>query len=47
MFQNIISQCEHNFASEYLRRNNQKMSAGSKTIKEKQTIILESMQLVG
>ena len=44
MFQNMISQSEHNFASEYLRRNKQKMSAGRKSIEEKQTILLESMQ---
>ena len=37
MFQNIISQSEHKFTSE-------KMSAGKKTIKEKQTILLESMR---
>ena len=28
----------------YIRRNEQKMSAGKKTMKEKQTILLESMQ---
>ena len=44
MFQNKISQSEHKFASEYLKRNKQKMSAGRKTIKEKQTILLESTQ---
>ena len=38
MFQNIISQSEHKFASGHLRRNKQKMSAGKngkKTIEEK------------
>ena len=44
MFQNIISQSEHKFTSEHLKRNKQKMSAGKKTIKEKQTILLESMR---
>ena len=44
MFQNIISQSEQKFASEHLRRNKQKMRAGKKTIEEKQTILLESMQ---
>ena len=44
MFQNIISQSEHKFTSEHLRRNKQKMSAGKKTIKEKQTMLLESMR---
>ena len=39
MFQNVISQSEHKFASENLRRNKQKMSAGKKTIEEKQTIL--------
>ena len=43
MFQNIISQSENKFASEYLRRN-KKMSAGKKTMQEKQTILLESIQ---
>ena len=43
MFQNIISERENKFASEYLRRNKQ-MSAGKKTIEEKQTILLESIQ---
>ena len=38
MFQNIISQSEHKFVSEHLRRNKQKMSATKKTIEEKQTI---------
>ena len=44
MFQNIISQSEQKFASEHLRRNKQKMRTGKKTIEEKQTILLESMQ---
>ena len=44
MIQNIISQSEHKFASEHLRGNKQKMSAGKKTIEEKQTVLLESMQ---
>ena len=44
MFQNVISQSEDKFASEYLKRSKQKMSAGKKTIEEKQTILLESMQ---
>ena len=44
MTQNIISGSEHKCASEKLRRKKQKMSAGKKTIEEKQTILLESMQ---
>ena len=44
MFQNIISQSEHKFSSEHLRRNKQKMSAEKKNIKEKQTILLENKQ---
>ena len=43
MFQNIISGSEHKFASEHLKRNKQKMSAGKKTIEEKQSILLENM----
>ena len=43
MFQNIISQSEHEFASEHLIRNKQKMSPGKKAIEEKQTILLKSM----
>ena len=35
------SQSEHKFALERLRRNKQKMSAGKKTIEEKQTIYLK------
>ena len=42
MFQNIISHSKHKFASEYLKRNKQKMSAGKK--EERQTILIESMQ---
>ena len=34
MFQNIISQSEHLRASEHLKRNKQKMSAGKKAIEE-------------
>ena len=44
MFQDIISGSEHKCASEHLRRKKQKMSAGKKTIEEKQTILLENMQ---
>ena len=44
MFQNIISGSEHKYASEHLKRNKQKMSAGKKTTDEKRTILLESMQ---
>ena len=44
MFQNIISQSEHKFASGCLRRNKQNVSAGNKTIEEKQTILLGSMR---
>ena len=39
MFQNVICQSEDKFASENLRRNKQKMSAGKKTIEGKQTIL--------
>ena len=35
MFQNVISQSEHNIGSENLRRNKQKMSAVKKTVEEK------------
>ena len=41
---NITSGSEYKPASDHLRRNKQKMSAGKKTIEEKQTILLESMQ---
>ena len=44
MFQNTISQSEHKFSSEHLRRSKQKMSAGKKNIEEKQTILLKNMQ---
>ena len=44
MFQYIISRSEYNCALEHLRRNKQKISAEKKTIEEKQTILLESMQ---
>ena len=44
MFQNVVSVSEHKCASEHLRRNKQNMVAGKKTIEEKQTILLESMQ---
>ena len=44
MFQNIICGSEHKCTSEQLKRNKQKMSAGKKTIEEKQTILLEIMQ---
>ena len=44
MFLNIISGSEHKCASEHLRKNKQKMSVGKKTMEEKQTILLESMQ---
>ena len=44
MFENIISQSDHKFASEHLRRNKQKMRAGKKAIEGKQTILLEIMQ---
>ena len=44
MLQNIISQSEHKFASEHLRRNKQKVKAGKKTLEEKETILLESMR---
>ena len=44
MFQNIISWSEHKCTSEHLRRKKQKMVDGKKTIKEKQNILLESMQ---
>ena len=46
MVQNIISGSEHKCASEHLRRNKQKMSAGKKTMEEKQAILWESMQCV-
>ena len=44
MFQNKISQREYKFASEHLRRNKQEISVGWRTIEEKQTFLLESMQ---
>ena len=44
MFQNIISGSGHKCASEYLRRNKQKMSARRKTMEGKQTILFESVQ---
>ena len=45
IFHNTISQSENKFASEYLRSKKKKnMSAGKKTIQEKQTILLESIQ---
>ena len=44
MVQNIISGSEHKCASEHLRKNEQKMRAGKKTTKEKQTILLKSIQ---
>ena len=40
----IISPSKSKCVSEYLRRSKQKMTAKKKTIKEKQTILLESMQ---
>ena len=43
MFQNIISGRENKCASEYLRKNKEKMTAGEKTLEQKQTILLESM----
>ena len=43
MVQNVISGNERKCASEHLRRNKQKMSAGKKTIEEKQSILLENM----
>ena len=44
MFENIISGSEDKCTLEHLTRNKQKMSAGKKTIEEKQTVLLESMQ---
>ena len=44
IFQNVIRQSEHKCVSKHLRKNKQKMSAGKKTIEEKQTTSLESMQ---
>ena len=44
MFQNLISLSEQNFALGHLRRHKERMSAERKTIEEKQTILLESMQ---
>ena len=46
MFRYIISLSEHKFASKHETKqtNKQKKGAGKKTIKEKQTILLESMQ---
>ena len=41
---NIISGSELKCASEHLKRNKQKMSAGKKTLEEKQTILLESVK---
>ena len=43
-FQYIISQSEHKFTSEHLKRNKQKVSAGKKTMEEEQTISLKSTQ---
>ena len=40
----IISPSKNKCVSEHSRRSNQKMSAEKKTIEEKQTILLESMQ---
>ena len=40
------SQSEHSFAAENLKRHKQKMNTGRKTIEEKQTILLETMQLL-
>ena len=40
MVQNVISGNERKCASEHLRRNKQKMSAGKKTIEEKQTTFI-------
>ena len=39
MFENIISGSEDKFTSEHFRRNKQKISAGKKSIEEKQTIL--------
>ena len=44
-YENIISLSEHNFASEHLRRNKQKINAGRKRIEEKEIMLLESMQV--
>ena len=46
MFQNIISGSEHKCTSEHLRKKKKKkkVSAGKKTIEEKQTILLEGMK---
>ena len=43
MFQNIISGSEHKCSSTFENKQ-KKLSAGKKTIEEKQTILLESMQ---
>ena len=40
----VISPSKNKCVSEHSRRNKQIMSAGKKTIEEKQTILLESMQ---
>ena len=47
LFQYLISWSEHKCVSEHLEKNKQKMSSGKKTIKEKQTILLEIMQCLG
>ena len=46
MFRYVISLSEHKFASKHETKqtSKQKKGAGKKTIKEKQTILLESMQ---
>ena len=44
MVQYKISLSERKCASEHLRKNKQQVSARKKTIEEKQTILLESMQ---
>ena len=44
MVQNVICGSKHKYALEHLGRNKQKISAGKKTIEEKQITLLESMQ---
>ena len=47
MFRNIISESEHRFASEHLRKNKHKMSDGKKTAEEQQAILLEVCNVSG
>ena len=47
MFQNIISQSERKFASEHLRRNKQKMSAGKKLQKKNKLFYFKVCNFLG